>query len=285
MLKLIGFEIFKMSRRPRTYLGFAVSLLISICVMLGLKYGHLEMVSTHNMNRQGFGLVGSPINAEFMSWMVVGSPLAFPILTMVMPFYICLVFGEIFGGEMAEGTLRPVLARPVRRTTFFVSKFIAGLIYGLCQGYFLGISAYIIGLIFFGRGGLMATGTFEHPALAWYAEAPGLARLAFGYLLMCAGAVTVGMIAFFISSWLNNSLGALGGSLMLLFSCLVIGEIPWFKPIKNYLFTTHLFAGQNAFLDPIPWHDVKFAVECLGVYVIVLFLISLLIFRRKDVLA
>lgn len=285
MLRQIGFELFKMSRRPRTYLGYSGFLLINVCVMLGLRYGHLEMIGTHGAADTGFGIVGSPANAEFMSWMVLASPLAGPILIMFMPFFVCLVFGEIFGGEVADGTLRTVLSRPIGRTSFFAAKFSAGLVYALSLALFLGISAYLIGLVFFGRGGLMVGSTFEHPMLAWYSEGAGLARLGLGYLLMCAGAVTVGMIAFFISNWLHNSLGAIGGAIMLLFTALIVGEIPYFKPIKDYLFSTHLLMGQKAFMDPIPWREIAFSLKCLGVYVGSLFIVSLAIFRRKDVLA
>jgi ABC-2 type transport system permease protein len=285
MIRQIGFELYKMSRRPRTYLGFAAFLLINFFVMIGLKYGHLEWMGTHEATHTGFGIVGSPVNAEFMAWLAVASPLAGMILIMFMPFFICLVFGEIFAGEVADGTLRTVLCRPIGRAGFFAAKFVASTIYALCLALFLGISAYLIGLAFFGRGGLMVSGTFENPMVAWYPEGQGLARLGLSYLLMCAGAITVGMIAFFISNWLHNSLGAIGGAVMLLFTALIVGEIPYFKPIKDYLFSTHLLMGQKAFWDPIPWHEIAFSLKCLGVYVAALFAISLAIFRREDVLA
>ena len=72
---------------------------------------------------------------------------------------------------------------------------------------------------------------------------------------------------------------------MLLFTSGIVGVIPYFKPIKPYLFTTHLLLGQKAFWDPIPWQEIAFSLECLGVYVGSLFIVSLAIFRRKDVLA
>lgn len=285
MIRQIGFELYKMSRRPRTYLGFAAFALINFFVMIGLKYGHLDWMGTHQAAHTGFGVVGSPVNAEFMAWLAVASPLAGMILIMFMPFFTCLVFGEIVGGEVADGTLRTVLCRPIGRTGFFAAKFVASMIYALCLALFLGISAYLIGLVVFGRGGLMVSGTFENPMVAWYPEGSGLARLGLGYVLMSAGAITVGMIAFFISNWLHNSLGAIGGAIMLLFTALIVGEIPYFKPIKDYLFSTHLLMGQKAFWDPIPWHEIAFSLKCLGVYVAALFVVSLAIFRRKDVLA
>ncbi len=284
MIRQIGFELYKMSQRPRTYLGFAAFLLINFFVMIGLKYGHLAW-GTHRAIHSGYAVTGSPANAEFMAWLAVGSPLSGMILIMFMPFFVCLVFGEIVSGEVAEGTLRTVLCRPIRRSSFFTAKVVASAIYSICLVLFLGISAYILGWVFFGRGGLLASGTFEHPMVAWYAHGPALARLCLSYILVCAGAVTVGMIAFFISNWLHNSLGAIGGAIMLLFTALVIGEIPYFKPIKDYLFSTHLLMGQKAFADPIPWQEIAFSLKCLALYIAALFAVSLAIFRRKDVLA
>lgn len=283
MLRQTWFELYKMFRRPRTYLGYVVFLIINICIMLGAKYGNLGR--EFGGNTAGFTVSGTPLNAEFMCWLVVGSPIAMMLVIMFTPFYVCLISGEIFAGEVADGTLRTVLTRPIRRGSFFCAKFLASAIYSLSLAFFLGFSAYIIGWIFFGRGGLMATGTMEHPILAWYPPGPALLRLVLGYLLMFVGITTVGMVAFFISTWLNNSMGAIGGAVVLMFAMFVIGAIPWFEPIKDYLYTTHLLIGPKAFIDPIPWGEIAFSLKCLGAYMAGLLAVSYLIFRRKDVLA
>lgn len=286
MIRQIRFELFKMFRKPRTYLGYAVFLLINICIMLGAKYGSLGTeFAGSRATGAGFMTSGSPVNAEFMSWLVVGSPIANVLLVMAMPFYVCLVFGEIFAGEVGDGTLRTVLTRPIRRGSFFAAKFAASMIYALSLEFFLGLSAYLIGWVFFGRGGLMATGTIEHPILAWYPMGSAELRLLLGYALMSTGAITVGMISFFISTWLNNSIGAIGGALVLLFLMAVVGVIPWFEPVRDYFCTTHLMIGNNAFMDPIPWSGIIFSLKCLGVYIVSLFAMSYLVFIRKDVLA
>lgn len=285
MLRQIRFELFKMSRRPRTYIGCAAFLAMNFLLVLGIRYGGIGGMIAHQASAQGFEMIGSPANAEFMAWMVVGSPMSGPILMMFMPFFVCLIFGEIFGGESAEGTLRTVLTRPIGRSSFFTAKFAASLIYALGLVLFLGVSAYVMGLIAFGRGGLVAAGTFRRPMLTYYPEWTGMVRLALAYGVTFVGVVTVGMVALFVSSWLNSALGAIGGAIGLLFAMVIIGEIPYFAPIRDYLFSTHLFAGQNAFLDPIPWNEIRLALTCLGTYIGVLFLVSMLIFRRKDVLA
>lgn len=285
MLRQIGFELFKMSRRPRTYLGYTAFFLINICIMIGAKYGDLGTEFGGQAGRTGFQTSGTPVNAEFMSWLVVGSPIATMLWVFFTPFFVCLVFGEIFGGEVADGTLRTVLTRPIRRSSLITAKFCASVIYALSLQFALGVSAFLIGWVFFGTGGLMATGTMEHPIIAWYPQSEAIWRLVLGYLLMSAGTVTVGMAAFFISSWLNNPLGAIGGSVMLLAALAIVGAIPWFRPIQQYLYSTHLLIGQQAFCDPIPWSDIAYSLKCLGAYTAGFFVLSLLIFKRKDILA
>ena len=285
MLRQTRFELFKMSRRLRSYMGFVAFLLINFLIMLGAKYGGMGEDVARDVGGQGFQVVGSPVNAEFMSWLVVGSPMSGAILGMFMPFFVCLVFGEILSGEKAEGTLRTALARPISRSGFFTAKFASSLIHALTLVFFLGISAYVIGLIVFGRGGLLTVGSFEKLTIAWYSETEGLTRLALAYGLTFVGVATVGTIALFISTWLTSSLATVGGTIMLMFAMMIVGEIPYFSPAKEYLFTTHLFVGQKAFLDPIPWGEIARSLAWLGTYIVVLFGVSLAIFRRKDVLA
>lgn len=284
MLRQIRFELFKMSRRPRSYLGFAAFALICFFVTLGVAKGDLGFMPSHMAEGAGLSVYGSPANAEFLAWMVIGSPVAHAILIMFMPFFVSLVFGEILSGESAEGTLRTVLTRPITRANLFTSKVIASLVYSGALVLFLGIAAYLMGWITFGRGGLLAVSFLEKPMIAFYPQGQGLARLALSYGMTIVGVTTVGMVAFFISSWLNNSLGAIGGSIMLLFTSFIVGEIPYFKPAKDYLFSTQLLSGQKAFLDPIPWGEVRWAMMVLCAYCLVFFAASYLIFRRKDIL-
>ena len=215
---------------------------------------------------QGLGNV-NPATAEFMAWLVVASSVvAVPLLTMFMPFFVSLVFGEIFAGESSDGTLRTVFTRPIPRTDFFIAKLAASLIYAFALVFSLGVVAYLIGLLAFGTGGLL-TMTWhrgEMPSVVWYSEGQALARLGLCYLLTTVSMITVGMIAFFIGVWLNNALGAIGASIMLLFAAFIIGNIEWFAPIKPYLFTSHLSLGQQVFQTPIPWKDITTSLEVLG---------------------
>lgn len=286
MLRLIGIEIFKMSRKPRTYLGFAAFLVIDILLLLGLKYGGIEGIMDKGAARQGVQMVGSPINAVFFAWIVVGFPLlALPVISVWIPFFTSVVSGEIMAGEHADGTMRALLTRPINRLSLLAAKLIACILHTVSLVFFLGIIAYLFGWIWFGRGGLTTTGSIMQPMLTWFPESEGIRRVAMSYLLTTAFSTTIACIALFISVWLNNAVGAIGGTMMLTFMLAILGEIPYFHLIKPYLYTTYVFIGQKAFLDPIPIADIHKALITLGIYIAAFVTLSAVIFKRKDILA
>lgn len=285
MLRLIVIELFKLSRKPRTFLGLAAFLVIDILLLLGLKYGGIEGIMNQGIAGQSIQMVGSPINAIFLAWIVVGSPFAFPIITVWIPFFTSVVAGEIMAGEHSDGTLRALLTRPINRISLLWAKLAACMLYSFVLVFFLGVIAYLFGWIWFGRGGLSATGTLTQPMLVWFPEAEGIRRVVMAYLLTTLFATTISCIALFISVWLNNAVGAIGGTMMLTFMMAILGEIPYFRIIKPYLYTTYVFLGQKVFLDPIPTADIHRGLLTLGIYIAGFVTLSAIIFRRKDILA
>lgn len=285
MLKLIGFEFFKMSRKPRTYLGAAAFVFFNILILLALKYGGIAGIMADQASGQNFQVVGSPINAAFFAWLILGSPVALTILGVWLPFFTCLVTGEIVAGEYSDGTLRPLLSQPISRMKLLGSKLTACVAYTVLLVIFLGAIAYLLGWIWFGRGALMSTGSFTHPMLTLFPEAEGLQRLLLAYLITSVYALCVGSIALFISVWLNNSIGAIGGAMLLTFVTAIMTQIPYFKTIAPYLFSDYVFLGQKVFLDPVPRSEIYHGLEVLGLYILIFTILSALIFKRKDILA
>lgn len=286
MFKLIKFELYKMSRRPRTYIGILAFIVINFLVALGIAKTGLGDIANYGANATaGLQIVGSPKNAVFVLWSVVGSFFSGPFLIMLLPFFTAMVFGEIYAGESLDGSFRTLLSRPVSRQAVISAKIIASIIYTIVLLLVLGLSAYIIGWVWFGRGDLIATGTLFHPMLAIYPESEALVRV-----LMCLGMnllylLCVGMIAFFISVWLSNPIGAIGGSVMLSITTVIISGIPYFKNIKDYFFGSHALDGQIMFFNPLPIKEIHTSIVVLGIYIIVFGLLSYLSILRKDIVA
>ncbi len=283
MLRLLRFELFKMYSRPRTYVAFFGFLLICFFTVLGLRYGGAEGILHGSPMGSQMGMVGSPLNAGFVAWLMIGSPFAIMIITVMLPIFVCLIFGEIHAGENSDGTIRAMLAGPVTRTQVFCSKLIASILYTIALLLFLGTISYLLGWVAFGRGGLLVVGGLENPMLAWYSEGEGMWRLLFGYALTMAPALTIGSIAYFISIWLGNAIGAMGGAIMLLIVMGIVGALPYCESVKPYFFSSYMFIGMRGFYDPIPWHDIWQGLGVLGAYTVVCLGASLIILRRKDI--
>ncbi len=283
MFRLLRFELYKMYNRPRSYVGFFGFLLVSFFTVLGARATGVEGILHNAPMGSEMGLVGTPLNAGFIAWLMIGSPFAIMIITIMLPIFVCLIFGEIHAGENSDGTLRAMLAGPVTRSQVFFSKLVASILYTIVLLLFLGGTAYLLGWGAFGRGGLLVVGSFEDPMMAWYSEREGMWRLLLGYALALAPALTIGSIAYFISIWLGNAIGAMGGAIMLLIVMGIIGAMQFCEAVKPYFFSSYMFIGMRGFYDPIPWRELGLGLGVLGAYTLLSLGASLVILRRKDI--
>jgi len=272
-----------MYNRPRSYVAFFGFLLVCFFTVLGGRYDGARGILAASPMGSEMGMEGSPLNASFVAWLLIGSPFAVMIVTIMLPIFVCLIFGEIHAGENSDGTLRALLASPITRTQVFFSKLFASILYSAAVLAFLGVTAYLMGWVAFGRGGLLVMAGFDDPMLAWYSEREGLTRLLLGYALTMAPALTIGSIAYFISIWLGNAIGAMGGSIMLLIVMGIVGALPFCSGVKPYFFSSYMFIGVRAFPDPIPWPEIRQALAVLGAYTALSLGASLVILRRKDI--
>ena len=276
-MKLIGLELFKMSRRLRTYLGFAALGAIVAAMLVGLKYGPPPVERlTASMGRD-FEMVGSFINGGFAAWLVLQAT-----VVSFMPLFACLVPGDLVSGESSDGTLRMLLARSVNRGPVLAAKYAASAIYVAALMVFLGLAAYGFGVLVFGHGGLLVVDN----GFASFPEREGLMRLAGSYGLASVSMLTIATIAFFLSTLVSNSTGAIIGAMAVTFVSAALGGIDYFKPIWPYLFTTHTDVWKTAFATPhVDWSGMGLSLRYHGANIAVFLAASAIAFRRKDVLA
>jgi len=268
-------ELLKLMRKSRTYIGPVAMGLLIAAVLVGMKYGHQFEYMRRRLEHD-FIVSGSFVNAAFLArYLLEGIVYTF------LPLFACMVCGDLVASEAADGTLRTLLCRPVTRSGVAASKYIVGIAYVLALTFGTGLAAYIAGSAFLGRGSLviLSGGIWILP------EHAALVRLAAAYALIAAGMAGVGSMAFAISTFLSNSNGAIAGAMGILYGSAVIGEIEYFAKVKPYLLTTHLDVWRDLFTGAL---DVQLLAKSVGVMLIysaAAFIIGLIIFRRRDVLA
>ena len=283
MIKLIHIENIKTFRKWRTGIGFlAIGILLPLMMIaMNLDVGHGPHAMSQRAIRslkENFFVVGSIFNGFSAAYFVMHS------LWVHIPFLIALVAGDQIAGESAAGTFRISLIRPVNRSQIITAKFFTTLIYTTLLILFLALLSIGLGILLFGIGDFFVPRPGEILVLL---ESQVWLRFALAYILAIWAMWTVASLAFFLSTLAENSLGPVIGTMAIVIACLIISKTPFrfFKEISPFLFTTYVDGWLKAFQEPIPWSEIITSSFILAIYLSGFFVLSLVVFNRKDVLS
>jgi ABC-2 type transport system permease protein len=292
MWTLIQIELFKIFRRPRTYIAFAaITGLIGI-IQLGLKIdGDAYIGFMMRDINSSITVEGKILNGYQVCYIVL------QILLVHVPLLISLVAADMISGEANMGTLRIMLTKPISRTKFLLAKFLATMAYTLLLLVWLAVMALFLNMLIFGTDDLFLLKSQyvvllkEHDVFWRYVCAFGFAALAM---------TTVASLGFLFSLFAENSIGPIVAtmSVIIFFTILsTLSSIPLFNAIKPFLFTTHMIgwkeffdikvnAANEAVIGSIqnPQRIVNSAL-ILVLHIIGFVTASVVVFRRKDVLS
>lgn len=278
MINLIYYELLKIFKKWRTYIGFiAIGILIPLIEFVLYFSGHGIIENTTKKLEQDFILVGNLFNGWFVTHLIMNS------LWIHIPFLICLVAGDVLAGEASAGTYRILLIRPVSRNKILISKYIATLLYTLSLVFFLAFISLGLGLLLLGSGDLLV---FKDGLLIlpqdelWF-------RFILSFLFASYAMCVVSTLAFLFSSLVENSIGPIIGTMAVIIFFFIIGNLPYdfFITLKPYLFTSYFDIWTLVFEDPIDWGLILNHLLILTIYILLLFLPTYLLFRKKDILS
>jgi ABC-2 type transport system permease protein len=239
---------------------------------------------------ESFDVEGKILNGYLLAYIILQT------LLVNVPLLIALVSGDMISGEANMGTLRLLASRPVSRTEIIVSKFLASSLYTIALLIWMALWTLFFSMLIFGIDDMIimksevVTQILRTDVMWRYVAAFGFAMLAM---------VTVSALAFFLSLFAENSIGPIMAtmSIIIVFTILNSLNLPIFNLVKPYLFTTHML-GWKGFFD-VQVNDaneqivgsvenLKAVMRSAGILVvhICLFLgLSILVFRRKDILS
>jgi ABC-2 type transport system permease protein len=291
MWNLVSIELFKIFRKPRTFIAFAAVAAIVGLIQLGfyvdgesyIRFGMQALTET-------FQVEGKILNGYLMAYIILQT------LLVHVPLLIALVAGDMISGEAGLGTLRLLASRPVSRTSLIISKFIATSLYTLALLVWMAIWALLVSLLLFGADDMLimksevVTQILEKDVLWRYVAAFGFAALA---MLMVAS------LAFFLSLFAENSIGPIMATMSIIIVCTILNtlNLPIFNHIKPWLFTTHMLGWKGFFDVQVNTQNEQVigSVENLPAVlrsagILVLHIIGFLaatvyVFRRKDILS
>lgn len=279
MWQLTKIELFKIFKKPRTYIAFAAIAAIIFLVQLafyldGEKYMGFVMASVES----SFTLEGNMMNGYFIFFVILQT------LLVHVPLLISLVAGDMVAGEANMGTLRLLASQPVSRSSIILSKFWATCIYVLLLLSFMAMLGLFGSMMLFGTSDLMV---FKSDKLLLINRADVLWRYAAAYGFAVLSMITVAALAFLFSVFAENSIGPIIAAVSVIIVCTILTtmDIPFFNAIKPWLFTNHML-NWKGFLDrPVDKPEVlKSALFLMG-HIAFFVSLSVYIFRKKDILS
>ncbi len=279
MWTILQIELFKIFRRPRTYIAFAAIAAIVLLIQLALyvdgdSYVELMLQSI----KDNLLFEGRIMNGYFACYYILQT------LLIHVPLLIALIGGDMVAGEANMGTLRLLISKPMSRTALITGKFLATTVYTLLLLTWMAFLSLLLSMLIFGVGDLVVFKSYEIVVIQakdvlWrYFAAFGFAAIAM---------TTVAALSFFLSLFAENSIGPIVAtmSIVIVFTILTTMDLPFFNLIKPYLFTSHMLGWKGFFDKPIVYGSViRSAILLLG-HIGVLLGISMYIFRKKDVLS
>lgn len=279
MWNLLSIELYKIFKRPRTYISFvAIAFIVGLIQLAFYADGANYMEFGMQSLTQNFDIQGNILNGYLICFIILQT------LLIHVPLLIALVAGDQVAGEANMGTLRLLITKPFSRRQLLLAKFIASTLYTLLLLVWMAILALLLSVFIFGTGDLMILKS-EEVIILDQADVLWRYFAAFGFAAIAM--TTVAALAFLLSVFAENSIGPIISTMSVIIVCTILTtmDIPIFNTIKPFLFTTHMIGWKGFFESPVIWQPVTESAVILVVHIIIFLTTAMMVFRKKDILS
>ena len=279
---MIGVELAKLARRPRSWV--AIALLCGLPILVAIFVAVTKIAPPPG---QGPALLSAVLSNGSL---FPAAALAI-VLPIFLPISVAVVAGDAIAGEASAGMLRYLLARPVGRTRLLVAKLIALIAYVLFAVVAVAVTSYIVGIILFGdkpialsSGSITSQGVIAN-SLSGTPLTPAdiILRTVGAVAFIAVSMLGVGAIALFLSTLTDSSLAAALGAMAALIASATLVALNAAASISPYLPTEYWLAWLDFFRQPILWRDIDRGFAIQAVYVVVFLGAAWANFASKDV--
>ena len=297
MWNLLQIELFKISKRPRTYIAFAAIAAIVFIFQFAFKadgqsYMNLMLQSV----KDSFEFERTKaINGYFMCYIILNT------LLVQLPILVALIAADSISGEANMGTLRLLITKPISRTQLIIVKFAAATIFTILLLVWMAIMSLFFSLFIFGADDMLifrSKGDESQILLISQDDVMWRYLAAFAYATVALTVIVA--LSLFLSIFADNSIGPIIATVCIVLVCTIISNInvPIIdKNVRPFLFTSYLVGWKGFFYiattdDGIPikgsienWSAIRNSLSILLLHIGVLLGASVFVFRKKDILS
>ena len=288
-LNIVNIELYKIFRKPRTYISFAAVSAIVGLIQLGF-YADGDSYMQFGMQSfsDSFDIQGNIMNGYLMAFIIL------QLLLVHVPLLVALVAGDMISGEAAQGTLRLLLTKPISRSTLILAKFTASGIYTIALLFWMAIWALGISMMVFGADDMLI---LKSDSASQIMSSDVMWRYLAAFLFAAIALLTVSALSFFLSLFAENSIGPIMAtmSIIIVFTILNTLDLPIFNSLKPFLFTSHMLGWKGFFDVTVNENNeqivgsienlraILFSGVILLVHIFLFVISSIVIFNRKDI--
>jgi len=297
MFSLLQIELYKISRRPRTYIAFAAITAIVLIFQFAFKSDGQSYMNLMLQNVQdNFELDKTKaINGYFMCYLILNT------LLVQVPILVALIAGDAISGEANMGTLRLIMTKPFSRTQLLLVKFLASFLFTVFLLIWMALLALFFSLFIFGADDMLIFRVKgEESQILQITKDDIMWRYfaAFGYATIAL--TVIAALGILLSVFAENSIGPIVATVCIVLFFTIVSNInvPIIdKNVKPWLFTSYLVGWKGFFyigLDdqgqPIKgsienWPAIRSSLYILIAHIGVFLSIAIYSFRKKDILS
>jgi ABC-2 type transport system permease protein len=291
MYQLIQIELYKIFKRPRTYIAFAAITALIVMIQIGLKvdgntYAEFMMKDLSS----SISVEGKILNGYLICYILL------QLLLVHVPLLIALIAADMVSGEANMGTLRLLLTKPISRTNFILAKFVAALVYTLLLLVWLAALALFGSMLIFGTDDMFL---MKSNYVVLLSKNDVFWRYVGAFCFAAISMATVAALGFLLSIFAENSIGPIVATMSVIVFLTILStlNIPIFNAVKPYLFTTHMNNWKEFFDIQVndanesivgsiqkPGKILNSAILLL-IHIVLFVSASIFVFKKKDILS
>lgn len=242
-LSLLYIELFKIFRRPRTYIAFGAIAVIVSLVQFALWVNGTEFI--HFFTDSQADTFQIPEHQILNGYFVCVAILH--LILIHVPLLVALIAGDMIAGEAQTGTLRMLAAQPVSRTSLLLAKFLASTTYVVLLLLWMALFALVGSLLIFGQEDLVV---FRETDLHIISQHDVAWRFVGAFIYAALALTMIAAMALFLSVYAENALGPIVATvcIVIVFTIIQQLKVPVFEQTINpWSFTTHMLGWKGFF--------------------------------------
>lgn len=262
----LGVELTRQITRRRTHIVLGLLLVLPVIMAAAFELGGSPGAQAPAVI--GLATAGAFNFALFTEFVTVG---------FLLVVVVALFAGDTVASEASWASLRYLLAMPVPRSRLLRQKLAVAAVLCVATNVLLPLWAFLVGGMFFGFG------PTQSPTGTSFDTVQSLLRMLIIVGYICIQLFGLGAIAFFLSTCVDNPLGAVGGAVLFTVIGNIVDQITPLGSLRSYLLAHWDYVWEDALSKPVVYDDMIRGTGAALMYIAVFCGLAFLRFDRKDI--